>query len=125
MSKQQDLSQVICRYCKQPGHYKQKCPKLTDKPPRDNQSRQSDHSRLLRPGDNKKRQDITKSRDKIVIIEPIKDLVDEFPALCVSVLPSPPGWAGAKSFVDIAKTKVGDTKKQESDPNEFKLELLG
>jgi hypothetical protein len=116
MSKQQqDLSHVICRYCKQTGHYKQKCPKLTNKPPRDNQSRQFNHDRLLRPNHH-----IKPACEKIIITEPV---TDEFPALCeATVQPSPSIWG--KSFVDIAKTRDIDIKELEKDPDEVIFEIL-
>lgn len=140
-NQKQDLSCIVCRYCKKTGHYKQACPKLMDKPPRDMNSRQTDHTRLLhRNGNsnmnnNSNRNDNSTGNDNsysnrnhrprapppVIIKEPE---VDDFPVLGSGSKSTLVQWGGAKSFVDIAKTKPVKDETIDPDSDKVILEIL-
>lgn len=135
----QDLSCIVCRYCKKTGHYKQACPKLVDKPPRDMNSRQTDHTRLLHRNNNSDRNNNSnrnghftgnnnsnrnhrpRAPPPVTITEPA---VDDFPMLGSGSKATLVQWGGAKSFVDIAKTEPGKDEMIEPDLDEVRWEIL-
>jgi hypothetical protein len=92
----QQSTEIICRYCKGIGHYKNNCPKLTSKPVTNTYQKRP---RLMNQPISKQAT-VTKTQ---VAQQPIivKPKVDEFPVLCKTSLPIKSGWGGGKSFIDI------------------------
>lgn len=115
-----DASNVICRYCKKEGHFKQHCPKLANKNKNTSQRRHETHTRVLYKNHNQPHKQLIPSaqNEPVIITEPE---VDEFPALGSSTQ-SNSTWGG-KSFIDVLKTEKEQEVKE--DPNELKLETLG
>jgi hypothetical protein len=112
-------NEEVCRYCKAPGHYKNKCPKLASRNNNFNQQQQSTESnkpvqqQRIDYNNHEKRQNNYRPRlmgahpnnkhftKPVVIIEPE---VDQFPSLGMKVISVPVKWGG-KSFTDIVKTE--------------------
>ena len=118
-----NASNVICRYCKKEGHFKQQCPKLANKNNNTSQRRHETHARVLYKNHNQPHKQLIPSaqNEPVIITEP---KVDEFPALGSSTQSNSTNstWGG-KSFIDVLKTEKEQEVKE--DPDELKLETLG
>ena len=142
------MESIECRYCKQKGHYKNKCPKLAGKPPkqynnqpprnneqrpRNNEQRPRNHERRQlnqpRPGETRadearRMKTINPSKPK----PPPKPVFeDEFPQLAAPTTPAVPSAWGGKSFATVLTTQpppLVEDKEEEEDSSYLKLEVL-
>lgn len=141
------MEAIECRYCKQKGHYKNKCPKLAGKPPkqynnqpprnneqrpRNNEQRPRNHERRQlnqpRPGETRadearRMKTINPSKPK----PPPKPVFEnEFPQLATSSAPVPSVWGG-KSFATVLTTQPPppvEEVEEDEDSSYMKLEVL-
>lgn len=95
------MEAIQCRYCKQTGHYKNKCPKLAGKPQqprRYNNNRDSQNNFDSRkPAPNEIKPDPTPSKPKFE---------DEFPSLGEVDEKKPSAWGDKKSFASVISEPV-------------------
>jgi hypothetical protein len=129
------MDSIQCRYCKQTGHYKNKCPKLAGKPPfnnnKSNDSRSNDH----RYNNNRRYNDRNSHtpQETVKPVDPKIAFESEFPSLggggdarASAGDASVGGWGGSKSFVDIVKEEkvVVSEVVEEDEYDVMKMEIL-
>lgn len=113
--------EIICRYCKCTGHYKNKCPKLVAK------NNNQNHQRLIVKSNTTKNPTLKTETEAEAEAEPKAETkIDEFPSLGnISKTVNEPVWGGKKSFADILTSQPPE-EKQESRKNDIcEMVLLG
>jgi hypothetical protein len=111
---------LICRYCKNEGHFKRDCPKLIAKNKTQPTERHNTHKRLLRADK------VPETKQKFVNkpVEIVEPIIDEFPSLSGNQ-PQIKSWGSNKSFIDVLKTEKTKTDTDTSNIDEVQYEILG